>query len=41
MNNFSNFVPNKFVNFNEKDLPWISEYLNSKFKYSSKLYAEI
>ena len=37
---FSNFIRNKFLPFNVKDLPGISQYLNNKFKQCNKTYAE-
>ena len=40
MNAFSNFIPNKLVTFNDKDLPWMSEYLKNKTKWCNKIYAE-
>ena len=40
MNTFPTFIPNKFVALNEKDLLWMSEYLNNKFKWRNKIYAE-
>ena len=40
MNVFSNFIPNKLVTFNDKDPPWISEYLKKKIKSRNKIYAE-
>ena len=30
MNVFSNFIPNKLVTFNDKDPPWMSEYLKKQ-----------
>ena len=30
MNFFSNFIPNKLVTFNDKDLPWVTPYLRNK-----------
>ena len=30
MNVFSNFIPKKLVTFNDKDPPWMSEYLRNK-----------
>ena len=30
MNVFSNFMPKKIVTFNDKDPPWMSEYLKNK-----------
>ena len=42
MNNYSNFIPNKFANLDENILPWMSEYnkLNNKFKWNNKIYEE-
>ena len=40
MNVFSNFIPNKLVTFNDKDPPWMFEYLKSKIKWLNKIYAE-
>ena len=40
VNVFSNFVPNKLVTFNDKDLPWMSEHLKKKIKWRNKIYAE-
>ena len=40
MNVFSNFIPNKLVTFNDKDLLWMSEYLKKKIKWRNKIYAE-
>ena len=42
MNNFSNFIPNKFANLDENILSWMSEYnkLNNKFKWNNKIYEE-
>ena len=40
MNVFSNFIPNKLVTFNDKDPPWMSEYLKNKIKWRNKIYAE-
>ena len=40
MNVFSNFIPNKLVTFNEKDPPWMSEYLKKKIKWRNKIYAD-
>ena len=37
---FSNFIRNKFLPFNVKDLPGILQYLNNKFKQCNKTYAE-
>ena len=40
MNVFSNFVPNELATFNNKDPPWMSEYLKNKIKLCNKIYAE-
>ena len=40
MNFFSNFIPNKLVTFNDKDPPWMTEYLQKKIKWCNKIYAE-
>ena len=40
MNVFSNFIPNKLVTFNDKDPPWMSEYLKNKIKWRNRIYAE-
>ena len=40
MNVFSNFIPNKLVTFNDKDPPWMTEYLKKKIKWHNKIYAE-
>ena len=40
MNVFSNFIPNKLVTFNDKDPPWMTEYLKKKIKWRNKIYAE-
>ena len=40
MNVFSNFISNKLVAFNDKDPPWMTEYLKKKIKWLNKIYAE-
>ena len=40
MNVFSNFTLNKFVIFNEKDPPWISEYLKTDSNNIAKYLAD-
>ena len=40
MNVFSSFIPNKLVTFNDKDPPWMSEYLKNKIKWHNRIYAE-
>ena len=31
INNFSNFVQNKIVTFDDRDTPWMTEYKKKKF----------
>ena len=38
MNIFSNFVPNKYVTFNDKDAPWMRNYLKHKIHCRNSLY---
>ena len=38
MNVFSNFIPNKLVTFNDKDPPWMSEYLKNKIQWRNAEY---
>ena len=38
MNIFSNFIPNKYVNFNDKDPPWMTNYLKHKIHCKNSLY---
>ena len=40
MNVFSNFIPSRLVTFNDKDQPWVSEYLKKKIKWCNKIYAK-
>ena len=40
MNVFSNFVPNKFVTFNDRDLLWMTPNLNDKINYRNNIYRE-
>ena len=37
MNFFSNFIPNKLVNFNDKDPPWMTPNLRNKMVYIYKI----
>ena len=30
MNKFSNYIPNKFIAIDDKDLPWMNEYIKRK-----------
>ena len=38
MSIFSNFVPNKYVTFNDKDPPWMKHYLKHKIHCKNSLY---
>ena len=40
MNVFSNFIPNKLVTFNDKDPPWMSEYLKNKINWCKEIHTE-
>ena len=40
LNIFRNFVPNKYVTFDDKDPAWINENIKSKIKTKNKLYLE-
>ena len=37
INIFSNFIPNKLVTFNDKDLPWMTETLKEIIKWKHKV----
>ena len=37
LNIFSNFTPNKLVTFNDKDPPWMNEYVKGKIKWKNQL----
>ena len=38
MNIFSNFIPNKYVTFNDKYPPWLTNYLKHKIHCKNNLY---
>ena len=38
MNIFSNFTPNKFVTFDDRDPPWMNDFVKSKIKWENQLY---
>ena len=38
MNTFSNFTPNKLVTFDDRDPPWMNDFVKSKIKWKSQLY---
>ena len=40
MNIFSNFVPNKFVTFNERDPSWMTSNIKDKINYRNYTYRE-
>ena len=38
MNIFSNFIPNKQKTFDDRDLPWMNDFVMIKIKFKNKLY---
>ena len=40
LNVFSNYVPNKIVTFNDKDPPWMKQYLKSQINWRNNVYQE-
>ena len=40
MNVFSNFVPNKFVTFNDREPPWMTSNIKDKINYRNNIYRE-
>ena len=38
MNIFSNFIPNKYITFNDRDPPWMNDFVKSKIKFKNQLY---
>ena len=38
MNIFSNFVPNKLVTFNDRDPPWMNDFVKNKIKWKHQKY---
>ena len=38
MNIFSNFIPNKYIAFNDGDPPWINDFAKTKIKFKNQLY---
>ena len=40
MNIFSNFVPNKFVTFNERDPSWMTSNIKDNINYRNYTYRE-
>ena len=35
---FSNFIPNKYTKFNDRDPPWINDFVKTKTKFENQLY---
>ena len=40
LNIFSNYVSNKTVTFNDKDPPWMKQYLKSQINWHNNVYQE-
>ena len=40
LNVFANYVPNKIVTFNDKDPPWMTQYLKSQINWHNNVYQE-
>ena len=40
MNVFSNFVPNKFVTFNDREPPWMTSNIKDKINYRNNIFRE-
>ena len=38
MSIFSDFIPNKYVTFNDKDIPWMTSYVKYKIHCKNSLY---
>ena len=38
MNIFSNFIPNKYVTFGDRDQPWINDFVKTKIRFKNQLY---
>ena len=38
INIFSNFIPNKYVTFNDRDPPWMNDFVKTKIKFKNQLY---
>ena len=38
MNIFSNFTPNKLVTFDDRDPPWMNDFVKSKIKWKNQLF---
>ena len=38
MNMYSNFTLNKLVTFDDRDPPWMNDFVKSKIKWKNQLY---
>ena len=38
MNIFSNFIPNKYITFDDRDPPWMNDFVKTKIKFKNQLY---
>ena len=38
MNIFLNFTPNKLITFDDRDPPWMNNYVKGKIKWKNQLY---
>ena len=38
MNVFTNFIPNKIITCNDKDPPWINDFIRKKIEWKNQLY---
>ena len=38
LNAFTNFVPNKVITCDDRDLPWINDNIKNKIKWKSRMY---
>ena len=38
MNIFSNFIPSKYVTFDDRDPPWMNDFVKTKIKLKNQLY---
>ena len=38
INIFSNFIPNKYITFNDRDPPWMNDFVKTKIKFKNQLY---
>ena len=38
LNVFKNFIPNKFITFDDKDPLWVNDDIKNKFKWKNSVY---